>query len=306
MSEKDTIIRQRLIELERKHAKALRKLQRAEKSKQRRQTFHGYTVKDENIDSSDAQNRSASILLSQEVFTPDDRKSSSLSAHKKGLCNKSVTFKDAEIENPSIKTIAKENRHSSDHTCNSVDAFTKESLGSPNEDADVKVEKEDSGSCSSLRGSDNLPSKTVRWLQLFEEEFPRRSPRLRSTPNFGCQAVVSQDNNNVMQSRGKNQQDQNKIKNKERNHIMWPSSEQTKNGGSLSVVVDFSLPDKDFAKLKLTKIKSALPVERLDRVANGKSEKTTDEHASMVDGDNILSELKCEDEMKGRLFSAIC
>ena len=33
----------------------------------------------------------------------------------------------------------------------------------------------------------------MHWLHLFEEEFPRRSPRLQSTPSFGRKAVASED-----------------------------------------------------------------------------------------------------------------
>lgn len=433
-------------------------LQRAERSKQRRQTFHGFAVKDDSTDHcADAQNR-YSMHLSEEVFSPDVRKSSPLSRHKKRLC-KSVTFKDTvhvdtnrqvhlkkscnedgesrnpkercrrrstptggdtepeadvealqghtesnrhrifaadknwvdlfrespllsekekildtgvveaehndgsrtqddqdcsvnnaeivgcsglatdipiattynqehsdsakdivvaeEMENPGTDTTVMENKHFPGHK--SEDTLSKEGLVSLEGKASVKAkdsfEKEDAGRCSSVQESDNFSSQNWHWLRLFEEEFPRRSPRLRSTPNFGSQTVVSQGNDQPRKTktaRSKHSRTKKEMKDKitkcnmsdialcnnlaeeittEEFVFPRPSSEQTKNGGFLSVIVDFSLPDNEFAKLKLAKIKGALPVERINRAANYKSEKATEEY-------DILAESKYEEEMK--------
>ena len=432
-------------------------LQRAEKSKQRRQTFNGFAVKDYSTDlSADAQNRS-STPLSEEVFSPDARKSSPLSHHKKRLC-KSVTFKDTVDTNrqvcfekgcneneqssrckekcrrrsaptggetepeadvkalqgytesnchnfiaadknwvnsfsdspllsekekiPDIDAVRAEHKDCSrtedgqectvnnagivgccglttdipimtsyqEHSDSSKQVIAAEEMGNPGIDttfmedihfpghksegnlgkeglvplqskvsvkAKVSFEKEDAHRCSSAQESDNVSPQNWHWLRLFEEEFPRRSPRLQSTPNFGNQTVVSQDNSQPRKTkRARSKHSRTKKENpscsKDKITTMSetssctnsteeittqdfvfprPSSEQTNNGGFLNAIVDFSLPDNEFAKLKLAKIKGALPVGRIDRVSNDKSEKATNEH-------DTLAESKCEEEMK--------
>lgn len=265
-----------------------------------------------------------------------DKDVSIISTCKKehGDSNKKVCFASnkkeigaKEMEIPGIDTVA-DDKHSSDH--NSEKVSTKEGFDESTVKAGGIVENEDIGRCSSRHESDNSPSENWHWLQLFEEEFPRRSPRLRSTPNFGSQTVQSQDNSYVMhlqktkparskQSRAKKESAShggdkiikcntveatlcdNVAKERMTKDFVFPrpSSEQINNGGSLSVVVDFSLPDKEFAKLKLAKIKGALPVERIKRVvANDESDKTTEEHVGMMNRDNILSESKGEEEIK--------
>lgn len=442
-------------------------LQRAERSKQRRQTFHGFTVKDENNDCSDVQNRSR-LLLSQEVFSPDDRKSGSLSAHKKGL-GKSVTFKDTvdtnqlppsnkgchgneghsgfkeklrrssltesciletepeadvnilqdDIENASNKFVAADKNQvitSSDSilfndekicavdmvneehkdcsrtqddqdwllnkaeiqgcsdlsrdipvlsTCSKEHSYSDDAVsfassktelvGKEMEISDIDTVVEDKQSSkhnsekasskegldestvkvkdipeneewSAVHKSDNSPLENWKWLQLFEEEFPRRSPRLRSTPNFGSQTAHSQDNSHVLhpQKTKSVRSKQFRVKKESTLHsgdkiikckmvepilhdnlneeritkdfvFPRPSSEKIKNG----VIVDFSLPDKEFAKLKLEKIKGALPVERINRdVANDKSKKKATEHDGMMNSsDDNLIESKSKEDM---------
>jgi len=443
MNEKDTVIRQRLIELERKHAKALRKLQRAERSKQRRQTFHGFAVKDDRTDhSGDSQYRS-STPLSEKVFTPGVRRTSPLSHHKKRLC-KSVTFKDTVETNRHLHSekSSKENEDSSrfkeknirksaptvgkiepeadvkalqghtDSNCHSFIAVDKDCvksfsdlppLSEKEKTADICADGAELKDCSRtedvqdctvnkakivgycgidtdisittkcqelsnsakevivgeekknpildtaivedihflghesedilskegktsvkvkdsfVQEHDNISPQNWHWLHLFEEEFPRRSPRLQSTPNLGSETVVSQDNSQVRKTkraRSKHSRTKKETPSCSKGIVTKynvsdtathsdlaeeiqtegfvfpkPSSEQTKNGGFLSAIVDFSLPDNEFAKLKLAKIKGALPVEKIHRVVNDKSEKVIEEHG-------ILVESKSEEEMK--------
>ncbi|KAL9956341.1 hypothetical protein ACROYT_G037806 [Oculina patagonica] len=234
-----------------------------------------------------------------------------------------------EMEIPGVDSVV-EDKHSSDH--NSEKVSTKKGLDESTVKAGGIVENEDVGRCSSRQENDNSPSENWHWLQLFEEEFPRRSPRLRSTPNFGSQTVLSQDNSHVVHSQKTKpaRSKQARAKKESTSHsedtckitkyntvesslcdnlaeegmtkdfvFPKPSSEQIKSSGSLGVVVDFSLPDKEFAKLKLAKIKGALPVERTNRVVgNDKSGKATGEHVGMMNGHNILSDSKGEEGIK--------
>ena len=73
-----------------------------------------------------------------------------------------------------------------------------------------------------------------------------------------------------------------------------PFSEQTKPGGPLGVVVDFSLPDKEFAKLKLAKIKDALAAERISRQVNNKTAQTVKEQDTIKRG-KVLLESRCSE-----------
>lgn len=220
-----------------------------------------------------------------------------------------------EKKNPVLETAVVEDIHFLGHE--SKDILSKEGKTS------VKVkdsfEKEDAHRCSSVQEHDNISPQNWHWLHLFEEEFPRRSPRLQSTPNLGSETVVSQDNSLVRKTkraRSKHSRTKKETPSCSKDIVTKcnvsdtathndlaeeiqtedfvfprPSSEQTKNGGFLSAVVDFSLPDNEFAKLKLAKIKGALPVEKTDRVVNEKSAKTIEEHG-------ILVESKSEEEMK--------
>ena len=215
-----------------------------------------------------------------------------------------------------------EDKQSSNH--NSEKASTKEDLDESTVEVKDISENEE---CSSVHRSDNSPLENWQWLQLFEEEFPRRSPRLRSTPNFGSQTAYSQDNSHVMhpqktksvrskQFRAKKESishsgdkiikckiveatlhDDNLDEERMTKDFVFPrpSSEQKKNG----VIVDFSLPDKEFAKLKLEKIKGALPVERINRdVANDKLKKTATKHHGMKNSsDDNLIESKSKEDM---------
>ena len=145
----------------------------------------------------------------------------------------------------------------------------------------------------------NSPLESWHWLQLFEEEYPRRSPRLRSTPNFGSQAVISQDSNITQPKKSKTKKSRMKKENTQSSgggvviksnmvdsvlHVgsseertgeglvfPRPSLEYTKPGGPLNVVVDFALPDKEFVKLKLAKIKNTLSAERANKKVDDKA-----------------------------------
>ena len=232
-----------------------------------------------------------------------------------------IVAKDMENAGMHVDTTVKEHIHYPDHK--SEDILSKEGLVSLNGKASVKAkdsfEKDDVHGCSSIKERDNVSPQSWHWLHLFEEEFPRRSPRLLSIPNFGNQTVVFQDNSQprkTKRARSKHSRTKketpscsedkitkcdvsgttscnNLAEEKTAEDFVFPrpSLEQTKNGGFLSAIVDFSLPDNEFAKLKLAKIKGSLPVERISGVANGKSEKVTEEQ------DN-LAESKCEAEMK--------
>ena len=228
-----------------------------------------------------------------------------------------------DMENPGIYvgTTVMEDIDYPDHKCE--DTLSKEGLVSHNGKAPVKgkdsFKKDDAHSCSSVQESENVSPQNWHWLHLFEEEFPRRSPRLLSIPYVGSQTIVFQGNNErrkTKRARSKHSRTKKEIPSCSKDKITKynvsdttscnnlaedfvfprPSSEQTRNGGFLSAIVDFSLPDNEFAKLKLAKIKGSLPVERINRVANGKSEKVTEEH-------DILAESKCKEEIKGGLFS---
>ena len=220
-----------------------------------------------------------------------------------------------EKKNPILDTAIVEDSHFLGHE--SKDILSKEGKTS------VKVkdsfEKEDAHRCSSVQERDNVSPQNWHWLHLFEEELPRRSPRLQSTPNLGSETVVFQDNSQVRKTkraRSKHSRTKKETPSCSKGIVTKcnmsdtvthsdlaeeiqtedfvfprPSSEQTKNGGFLSAIVDFSLPDNEFAKLKLAKIKGALPVEKIDRVVIDKSEKAIEEHG-------ILVESKSEEEMK--------
>ena len=123
------------------------------------------------------------------------------------------------------------------------------------------------------------------WMHLFEEEYPRRSPRLRSIPNYVNKVRFPEKKADYVKQPFKlktarkqksrfhkvvNLGNECKLfckketslfglpENQSVDNLVFPrpSLEQTTAGGPLSVIVDFSLPDKDFAKLKLAKIKS--------------------------------------------------
>lgn len=438
MSEKDEVIRKRLLELEKKHARAVRKLQIAERRRQRRQTFHGFSVQDENTDSLSAQNTSSALPYHETLNSPDIKKPSCLSTHKKNF-GKNVTFRETFDEalcsdvkwnrngnsydnetalRGSLKSQIKSNCSceksefdgESDIKSMYIDAPKTKSLSltsdslvlsddkksdgvavtgievNPSEmqELEVQVVKDDladhlsnlsncvegSGdsthdACSlrcdaeiecsakvvndqsndtfhekgtatnqnshdiasknlnlltgsfNMNGKDGLqkiepnnnfstltenykdcsPMGNCHWLKLFEEEFPRRSPRLQTTPNFRCQDDTSYVGHVVQarktkesrsqKSRAKKEGYQNKTTETTTTTTTTPKTkdisvqlglakgnisddfifprpclELTKSGGPLGIEVDFSLPDKEFVKLKLAKVKNALLAER--------------------------------------------
>ena len=226
--------------------------------------------------------------------------------------------------------------HSSDHH-NARDDSTRHtcSLEKANDRVTVienggKHQKESTSNSFTLDKSDDCPSGNQPWLWLFEEQFPRRSPRIQSMPNFRDQAHFSQDNevthpkktkrirkkksrteNDTPSSRNNNLKSSTvHKKNSNSPHSSFPvestcinnfvfprpTQEQTKNGGSLAVVVDFSLPDKEFAKLKLAKIKGTLSTERSSKDLNTVVEKITEEHGTEVKRDTKLFDTKCENK----------
>ena len=232
------------------------------------------------------------------------------------------------VEHSSIETVV-HNRNSLN--CNS-DVFTNEDIQEclPKGEAAAEKSKDapkkkDASSCFSVHDSGGSLSENKHWLHLFEEEFPRRSPRLQSTPRFRRQAVVSEDYY-VMQpkktksARSKQCRLKKEVTAHSRNKTVKcstkhttlcdhlpeksmpkgfvfprPFSEQTKPGGPLGVVVDFSLPDKEFAKLKLAKIKGALPADRISREVNDKTAQTVKEHDSTIKRSKGLLESRCSE-----------
>ena len=241
----------------------------------------------------------------------------------------------------SEETVYKD-RNSTDHS--SKDIITENRLGLSKDTAvtlnekDCLVQKEETDNSTPVREGDNSPSENWHWLRLFEEEFPRRSPRLRSTPNFKTQGVVSPDNNltqlrKTKLARTKNSKTKKEItpssgvkplrsdvdstnlheslsKGRTSEDFVFPrpSLQQTRNGGPLSVVVDFSLPDKEFVKLKLAKIKSALSTERTNRevLVNNITERTTEKSVSEMEGDSKLAgSTWTNTEEKGRFEKAM-
>lgn len=193
-----------------------------------------------------------------------------------------------------------------------------------------KHQNESTSNSFNLDKSDDCPSGNQPWFWLFEEQFPRRSPRIRSMPNFRDQAHFSQDNkfthprktkcirikksrteNDAPSSRNNNLKSRTVHKNNGNSPLNsfpeestfisnfvfpMPTQEQTKNGGSLSVVVDFSLPDKEFAKLKLAKIKETLSAERSSKDLNTVAEKIAEEHGTEVKRDTKLFDTMCENK----------
>ena len=405
----------------------------AERRRQRRQTFHGFSVQDENTDSLSAQNTSSALPYHETLNSPDIKKPSCLSTHKKNF-GKNVTFRETFDEalcsdvkwnrngnsydnetalRGSLKSQIKSNCSceksefdgESDIKSMYIDAPKTKSLSltsdslvlsddkksdgvavtgievNPSEmqELEVQVVKDDladhlsnlsncvegSGdsthdACSlrcdaeiecsakvvndqsndtfhekgtatnqnshdiasknlnlltgsfNMNGKDGLqkrepnnnfstltenykdcsPMGNCHWLKLFEEEFPRRSPRLQTTPNFRCQDDTSYVGHVVQARKTKESRSQKSRAKKEgyqnkttetttpkTKHISVqlglakgnisddfifprPCLELTKSGGPLGIVVDFSLPDKEFVKLKLAKVKNALLAER--------------------------------------------
>ena len=165
----------------------------------------------------------------------------------------------------------------------------------------VSVLRENASDCSSFGD--------CHWLKLFEEEFPRRSPRLHSTPNFRCRDDTCDITSVTPGSKAKptktkrlraeKEHKKEKIKatpnvknlsvldgtygKRHGDDFVFPKPglELTKPGGPLGIVVDFSLPDDEFVKLKLAKIKSALLAERKKNiVSDGKEMALTPVHES--------------------------
>ena len=393
-------------------------VQRAERNKQRRQTFHGFLVQDENVGSRATQNTSSILLSQEELNSPNVKKPSCFSAHKKGHC-KNVTFKEIVDTDHQLLSEKYQNESVAAYTCSSdskissgrisasmescmqqdrpkrdvntlqsdlesdnknLDTLNRNAVISANDshvlsdDNVVIAEKQDNRydqtqefkdqamkiceaeevsklathsqdikdlchedcfgnseikctakkmqdqnspnitqesldllkSTVSLNETDgyqgketddlhvspisqkikNSPLESWHWLQLFEEEYPRRSPRLRSTPNFGRQAVISQGSNMTQPNKSKTKKSRMKKDNTQssggeiKSNIVdtgeglvfpRPSLEHTKPGGPLNVVVDFALPDKEFVKLKLAKIKSTLSAERANKKVDDKA-----------------------------------
>lgn len=181
--------------------------------------------------------------------------------------------------------------------------------------------------------SDSSSFGNCHWLKLFEEEFPRRSLRLQSTPNFQCRddtcdiSHVPQGSKTkppkTKQLRGGKERQKKKIKatlnvknlsvldGTQRKRTVddfifpKPGLELTKPSGPLGIVVDFSLPDKEFVKLKLAKIKSALLAERKKNNVSERKEmaltpahesgkicKLTDEKSANKEENSNIYELK--------------
>ena len=145
--------------------------------------------------------------------------------------------------------------------------------------------------------NDSSSFENCHWLKLFEEEFPRRSPRFQSTPNFRCRDDICHISRVTLGSktkppktkrlRAEKEHKKEKIKgspNINKNLSVLdgtygkrnvddfvfpkPGLELTKPGGPLGIVVDFSLPDDEFVKLKLAKIKSALLAKRKKKIVS--------------------------------------
>ncbi|XP_067043407.1 partner and localizer of BRCA2-like isoform X2 [Acropora muricata] len=424
------LIRKRLIELEKKHARAVQKLERAERRRQRRQTFHGFSGQDENTESVTNQNTSSILPCAQAFNSTDVIKTGCLSAHKGGL-GKNVSFEETfskemcpgntqwnrstsscktDVKSRSCKKQASKESLKSQSKSGSngvtmqfegetdgrnVDSpkkkeiqFTNESLVLQDDErivdeganhecealvfrsnvveglsdlskceegifalANKDVGSVERGSCakevddlsnknannkgrrnrnsqdtknvnlledsctlnkkgngfqerepdnvSMLRenASDSSSFENCHWLKLFEEEFPRRSPRFQSTPNFRCRddtchisrvtPVSKTKPSKTKRLRAEKEHKKEKIKgtpNIKKNLSVLdgtygkrsvddfvfpkPGLELTKPGGPLGIVVDFSLPDDAFVKLKLAKIKSALLVERKKKIVS--------------------------------------
>ncbi|XP_022782318.1 uncharacterized protein LOC111323273 [Stylophora pistillata] len=183
-------------------------------------------------------------------------------------------------------------------------------------------EKKDTFHFSSVCESVNSSPENRHWMHLFEEEFPRRSRRLQSTPSFGKQSVISEGCNYIQSKNTKSNRSkhcrqrkvttlQNKTKtakcSAEHTSVTLndnlhecipkdfvfprPNLDEAKPGGPLGIVVDFSLPDKEFAKLKLAKIKGALPAERINRDVNDKITEKVKEHDTVLKREKDLPEL---------------
>ncbi|KAK2564267.1 hypothetical protein P5673_012522 [Acropora cervicornis] len=424
------LIRKRLIELEKKHARAVQKLERAERRRQRRQTFHGFSGQDENTESVINQNTSSILPCGQAFNSADVIKTGCLSAYKEGL-GKNVSFEetfdkemcpgntkwnkstsscktDVKLSRSCKKQASKESMKSLSKSGSNgvtmqfegetdgrnVDSpkkkeiqFTNESLVLPDDERIIDEgatheceallfrnnvieglsdlskceegtfalankdvgnverrscakEEEDlsnktankgrrnrnsqdtknvnllEGSCtlnkkgngfqerepdnvsmSRENASDSSSFENCHWLKLFEEEFPRRSPRFQSTPNFRCQDDTCHVSRvtpgsktkppKTKRLRAEKEHKKEKIKatpNIKKNLSVLdgtygkrnvddfvfpkPGLEFTKPGGPLGIVVDFSLPDDEFVKLKLAKIKSALLAKRKKNIVS--------------------------------------
>lgn len=94
------------------------------------------------------------------------------------------------------------------------------------------------------------------WSHLFQEEMPRRSPRLKSKARHE-NSVCDGDPTRKTKTHKKYAPTCSTNASPEDHQCPFPrpSVELTKNGGPLSIIADFSLPDKEFAKLKLEKIR---------------------------------------------------
>lgn len=234
-------------------------------------------------------------------------------------CGKEMTATSEVVEPLSIGTVSVFN----------PDALNNEGIqeclakGEASEKAAEAPEKKNSISCPSVHENGSLSLESRHWMHLFEEEFPRRSPRLQSTPSFGKQSLVSKDCYSTQskktksyrskqsrpkkginsQSKSKTMKcsaEQSSVTLKDNSHeqslskgfvFPRPSSDEAKPGGPLGIIVDFSLPDKEFAKLKLAKIKAALPAERISRELNNKSTVKVKEHDTMPKREKALQEL---------------
>ena len=118
-----------------------------------------------------------------------------------------------EMKNPGIDAAVVEDIYFSGHK--SKDVLNKEGKSF----AKVKdsSEKEVAHRSSSVQEFGNVSPQNWHWLHLFQEEFPRRSPRLQSIPDFGSQTVVSQDNSQPRENKKNNIKT---LKDKERNPFM--------------------------------------------------------------------------------------
>ena len=437
-------------------------LQRAERNKQRRQTFYGFSVQDENTGSITNQSTSSILLSQEEDNSPNVKRPSCFSAHKKGHC-KTVTFKETvytdhrqlfseKYQNESVAVYVSGSKITSGRKPASIGSCTQQDkpkchvntlwsdverdnknpdtldrnatisandsrvLSDDKKNVDdnvVTAEKQDNhcnqtqeledqaikicqaedvsalstrsqeiedlchedcfdnseSKCTAKKIKDqnspnitqesldllkgtislnktdgyqnketnelhvspvsqklkNAPSENWHWVQLFEEDFPRRSPRLRSMPNFGSQGVTSQDGNVTQPKKSKAKKSRTQKDNAQSSGdemlksnmadtalhdglseerigdglvFPRPSLEYTKPGGPLGVVVDFALPDKEFVKLKLAKIKSALSAERANKEVNDKVGGTAEKAVNEIEGESKLPDSKLMNEQQ--------
>ena len=115
-----------------------------------------------------------------------------------------------------------------------------------------QILEESSSSPATSQTSMPHPISNERWKYLFEEEMPRRSPRLKSKGDalVFCGKPAKQPRIHKVKKQDNSFRSSQK-ENRDGYHFPKPPVQLCKNG----VVVDFSLPDREFAKLKLDRIR---------------------------------------------------